>query len=142
MKECQLLQMNQQLMTLQTKKSSYTGGAHNIQETIFLTYDLQKKKLLDINALFKTEFQADFKNHIIEHLKSQFDNNQNKTLAEMGFIVSEEDFPIKGNFYVTESALHIHYNPYEIGPYSTGDIHLKIPLKDIQKWLRAVRSGS
>jgi len=53
----------------------------------------------------------------------------------MGFLVNEEEFPIKGNFYVTESALHIHFNPYEIAPYSTGDIHLKIPLQDIQKWL-------
>ena len=58
-----------------------------------------------------------------------------ENLSENGFMFQNDIFSLPKNIGFDQNYLILLYNPYEIAPYSTGILEVKIPLSEVNHWL-------
>ena len=98
----------------------YGGGAHGGMGSYFKTVDLKQQKIVqlqDIVDVNKVKWQPILIKHVDKELL--FDENIN----------------INRNFYFDKSSITFVYNQYEIGPYSSSIIEIKVPFSDLKQAL-------
>jgi hypothetical protein len=57
-------------------------------------------------------------------------------LIDQGYDFSDEDFKVNENFDITTESFYWQYNSYEIAPYSMGAPSVKVPMKELEKYLK------
>ncbi len=109
------------------KNYYYTGGVHGV---IFeSTYNFFNGHPIALKDLFKEE--VNYKNL----LKSKIEEiiiDEDPSLFYREIKIPEEEF----TFYLTKDNLVILFNPYDIGPFSSGIPKFYIPLTDIKVFLK------
>lgn len=112
---------------------TYTGGAHGNEGIISLFFNLENGKKITQKDLFldyegfKKIAEKDFRNSA--NLTSTDNINKN------GNIFKDNQFNLPENIIVTQNEIILHYNKYEIAPYSSGSTILKFPMKSFKKYL-------
>lgn len=125
---------NEQLLAFCMETYSYTGGAHGYGSSHYLLFDRSNGKLIAREELIKDEegFTALAEMKFREHYATDKDG----PLNEQGFMFEDDRFHLPDNIGYTAGGLKLIYNPYEIAPYSDGQITIEIPYDEVNVFLR------
>lgn len=125
--DARVLELTENLVTYQVVESSYLGGAHpNVASRTF-TFDLAKDKILTISDLIAQHKIDDFKVAVSKQLAEQLE----MTPAALDDMLLVKPFTISSTIYCADGYIYVHYNPYELLPYSFGTIDVQIsPLEN------------
>ena len=116
---------------------TYQGGAHDIRydKVIYYGLDDHKKKTLDDIISNKQEFLE--KISIIA--KHQLLNEKKELIYEDSYLFQDGLDPIDKNYqYLVfdQDSLKIIFPPYQVGPWSSGEINATIPYLDIARLMK------
>jgi hypothetical protein len=115
--------------TLSIVESSYTGGAHPNTRTRLASFDLVDGRLLAADEL--THDPAALVGLIEARLRIVLDVGPDGDLASAGLWLGDGGLALPENMGVVTEGLAVHWNPYEIAPYSMGPIDVVIPVADL-----------
>lgn len=101
----------------------YSGGAHGNWSKMYKTYDKDSKKLITYYDFFDYDAMDVLKGIILKKVEEKKVNS------------FKEEFYVTDNVYFTDKGISFNYNPYEIAPYSEGDIHIFVAYSEIPKKL-------
>jgi hypothetical protein len=109
------------------------GGAHGMLTRRYYVIDLESQKLLKIDD-FIDDYQGDMMRELIyEELRHYSGLKRNQSLSEGIYLNDEPELTF--NFYINEEGFGLHWDPYEIAPYSEGAIKIMLPWKRIRPML-------
>lgn len=116
--------INMSYVVYGTSRYVFSGGAHGMSTTSYLTYDLKNGQLLDR----ANTFVAGSEGKLLEAIKNSLmqDNNVDSVdrLSECGYF--PDQIFVTDNFYLDRYDIVFHYNPYDIAPYSTGSVNVRV----------------
>jgi hypothetical protein len=117
-------------IVIERELETYSGGAHGMRYKQYYVIDLESLKRIGIDDMFR-DYQGDNVRAIVyRELRRYSGLNEDQPLSEGIFF---DDAPeLTSNFYVTERGLGLHWNPYEIAPYSEGYIDIILPWRTIR----------
>ncbi len=115
----------------------YSGGAHDIRFDRIYYYDLEMGKevaledLLTLNSNFYVEIQK----YALEELKKEKEDliYEDEKLFLDGLQPDSLHFRY---FMFNEDKLQLLFPPYQVGPWSSGEINVFIPYQNIAKYLK------
>jgi len=117
-------------IVIERTKETYMGGAHGMLTKRYYVIDLEAQKLLRIDDFFK-DYQGDIMRGLIyDELRKYSHLEKNQPLSEGIFF--SEDPELTFNFFINEEGFGLHWDPYEIAPYSEGEIQIILPWKKIR----------
>jgi hypothetical protein len=111
----------------------FTGGAHGNFYSIGYNIDLSDGKLITLADIIQKD---SFDLLSWECEQAILDTFQVNSLSEAGLFEDEINIMPDQDFYIIPGALVLQFDPYEIGPFSMGEINVTIPfykIKDILK---------
>ena len=127
-----IYRQTEDLISIGVTTEVFSGGAHGYKNLTFLNFDPETGEKLSADDLFEPQFTALAEEKFREAQQIPAGENINST----GYWFENDTFQLPENIGFSEEAVILVYNPYEVGPYATGDIYLEIPLKDAQPFLR------
>lgn len=114
----------------------FLGGAHGINNRLFLNFDVQTGRLLTEADVF-----VDGADEAITHLLLLNLVRQNDDLSLISDVEAsdyeKESIRPNGNFYFAPEGVVYVFNPYEIGPYYLGETNICIPVEEIKPYVNA-----
>lgn len=111
---------------------SYTGGAHYNREDKAYYYNPKTGKKITLENFLESDKLADLSNLAYYYtIKYYKDNNliYDEDWIKEGTSANIENFSY---FNITQDGLSLLFVPYQIGPYSDGEIKILIPEKDLE----------
>ncbi|MDR3327748.1 MAG: RsiV family protein [Prevotellaceae bacterium] len=112
--------------------SLYAGGAHAINTITNFVFDLKTGKRLTQGDIFTENYKDALNLQFIEILRDTLNYPDNDTY-DFGAFMPNWNFAVpEGNFIFIPDTLVYIFNPYEIAPYSSGKIEVKIPYQKIK----------
>ena len=113
------------LLCYATQTYSYTGGAHGLTTLHYSVFDLATLSVVTLADLFLPEALEEVSTLVRGQLMSDYDCT---TLEGLGdYFFDPATIEATENFYVDATGVHWEYDPYEIGPYSTGIVTVALP---------------
>lgn len=108
--------------------NSFTGGAHGSYGTLGYNYDVKTGKKLLVSDIFSdmTEFQNKVEEKLYENYESEafFENG----IKDYFDSADEENI----TFSLGYEGMTVIFNPYEIGPYASGEFMVNITYDEIK----------
>ena len=126
-----VLEFSDRMITYQITESAYLGGAHPNTTSRSITYDFANSTLLSPANVIKSESLADFTAIAKRNLAAQL----NMTETELDQALMVEKFALSNDLYIADRAIYIHYNPYEILPYSVGTVDVMVSPYEVRDML-------
>ena len=116
--------------TLILSSYAYTGGAHGNWGTSFIHIDRKSGKELSLEDFFVDINQL---NDIAEpFFRKEYDLSPEEDLEQAGYWFEDAVFSVNNNFAFEGKDLVFLYGLYEIAPYASGTLELRIPLKEVE----------
>jgi hypothetical protein len=120
-------------IVIERTKETYTGGAHGMLTKRYYVLDLESQKLLKIDD-FLSDYQGDrMRDLIYDELRKYSGLKNDQPLSEGIYLNDEPELTF--NFFINDEGLGLHWDPYEIAPYSEGAIQIMLPWKKIRPLL-------
>lgn len=107
--------------------SSYTGGAHGFTDVELGVFSVSRLEGLELADVFNYNNLQTVNQLIRETLVKNYDCESLDDLAQNGLFFSPEEIEATENFQVDENGITWIYDPYEIAPYSTGEVSVCLP---------------
>ena len=111
---------------------SYTGGAHYNREDKAYYYNPKTGKKITLENFLESDKLADLSNlayyYTIKYYKDK-DLEYDEEWIKEGTSANIENFSY---FNITQDGLSLLFVPYQVGPYSDGEIKILIPEKDLE----------
>ena len=107
----------------------YTGGAHGNYFAVGYNIRMSDGKNLTLKNIIKPD---SFDILADECEQAILEAYEAKSLLDAGLFENELAIEPDQDFYITPTALVIQFDPYEIGPYSMGEIIAEIPFEKIR----------
>ncbi|MEO9475901.1 MAG: DUF3298 domain-containing protein [Cyclobacteriaceae bacterium] len=104
---------------------TYSGGAHNLTETIYSNISTKGKEINKLSSFFRDR-QA-IKVMAEELFRDQKNIDADKSLSSAGYLFDKDNFELTDNFGFSDKGLVFYYNSYEIAAYSEGPTRIIIP---------------
>lgn len=117
-------ELNEQTVTYQIYNYSFTGGAHPNWSYAPFTYDLLSGKVLTFDSLFKPGSEEALLPLIEEALANQLGVSSPAKLGNAG-VFTDQMF-VSHSVFISDGQIVFHYNPYDIGPYSMGQVDVAL----------------
>jgi hypothetical protein len=112
----------------------YTGGAHGMHTRQYYVIDAGRPGLLGLEDFFRDPRDPELRRLIYEALRSYYGLAERMPLSE-GIFFEDEPEP-SGNFFIGEEGLGFHWDPYEIAPYSAGQVEISLPWNTVKPLLK------
>lgn len=113
----------------------YEGGAHGIQQTFTMNFDIKTGNLVKLTDIFVQGFERRLNDILFKALERKTETNGILDLQDKGYLCTTDIYP-SDNFIMKENSISFIYNVYEIAPYSQGMTELEIPYSDINDLLK------
>ena len=117
----------EKLATFAIRYYSYTGGAHGLGGSEYLTVDMTTHKVLTLSDIIDQKKLPE-----VKELLWSFYTNFGSTKDEDAF-TKKTDFDVSENFYLAHDGIHFIYHEYEIASYAAGEQDLVIPWVWLQR---------
>jgi hypothetical protein len=127
-----ILENNNNSLSLVLNTDIYTGGAHPLNEVRILTFNPDSGKKVIFSDILNDE--KSLKSLIVREFRRKRNLSDAVNLTDEGFYSNE--WPLPNNFALLTQGLYIVYNAYEIGPYVLGKTELLIPIDAIKPLLK------
>ena len=116
----------------QLRVSSYSGGAHGSDETSFGVFELKSRSRVELEDVFSSNNLP----QVNELLRLTLAKNNGcetvEDLAQKGLFFSPSDIEISTNFAVSADGMTWQFAPYEIAPFSTGEVTVTLPWSELR----------
>ncbi|MCH9661333.1 MAG: DUF3298 and DUF4163 domain-containing protein [Bacteroidetes bacterium] len=123
------------LLSIETQRFLYTGGAHGYGEISYLNVDPTSGKEIETHALFKDYLGFIEEAEMAFRKENEIPSEKNINIT--GFWFENNQFQLPKSVGVTQDHIILVYNPYEIAPYAEGAIELKLPLEKVKAYLNS-----
>ena len=123
------------IVSIKVEKYAFTGGAHGISMTEFVVCDLNLRKRLELNDIFKEGARENLDALLDKKLRRLNGITPEEKLNEAGFFVDKME--ATENFYINKDGIGFFYNIYHIAPYSSGTTELLVPFREIKDLFRS-----
>lgn len=109
----------------------FAGGAHGLETTTFMTFDLANGTQITQSDVFVAGFETAVKQLLVKKLQEYF-------LARGSDVNNlwTDQITANDNFLITENGFKYWFNPYEIAPYSEGASCVTLSFEELNPWLR------
>lgn len=124
---------NEQYITLAHYTFIYSGGAHGNYATRVATFSKQTGKQIQLTDLLRAEGIKQLPALLDQVARLQYSIKNTRPLDENGFLV-KKILPTP-NLYITGTGIVFQYAPYEIKPFSDGEVSLSIPFAAMKLYL-------
>ena len=121
--------LNEDYLCYQYDIHLYAGGTHPSETTFYLVFDTKTGKKLTEEDIFILDGKENFRKILTEILSDSTLYPENKTF-------DLEGLKLNGNFSFEQDILIYTFNQYEIAPYSSGKIDVKIPYEKVKEILK------
>ncbi len=111
----------------------YTGGAHGNYYAVGYNFNLADGQLISLKDLIKDDSFDLLSLECEEVILNEYKSN---SLFDAGLFENEINILPDQDFYITPDALVLQFDPYEIAPYSMGEITAEIPFERIKDLLK------
>lgn len=122
---------NKHLVCLKSNVYKFTAGAHGYASTSYFNFK-PSGECYSPQELFTD------KNNFIKVAERYFRKSQNiegVSINDNGYWFEDDVFDLPQNIGFVKDTLILHYNPYEIAPYATGETIVKIPVKEVKQYI-------
>lgn len=120
-----MLFLSKKILSLGIENYNYSGGAHPNTYSVYLNYNLETGKKIELKDLVKD------KKALEKLARSAFLKAKGIQDSKAG-IGSDGVFQFPENFGITGEGLYFFYNPYEAGPYAAGSLDFVLPWKMLE----------
>ena len=117
----------EKLATFAIRYYSYTGGAHGLGGSEYLTIDMTTHKVLTLSDIIEQKKLPE-----VKELLWSFYTDYGRIKDEDAF-TKKTDFDVSKNFYLAHDGIHFIYHEYEIASYAEGEQDLVIPWAWLQR---------
>ena len=117
----------EKLATFAIRYYSYTGGAHGLGGSEYLTIDMTTHKVLTLSDIIDQKKLPE-----VKELLWRFYTDSGRIKDEDAF-TKKTDFDVSKNFYLAHDGIHFIYHEYEIASYAAGEQDLVIPWVWLQR---------
>jgi hypothetical protein len=118
-----ILQQNTKALCLSIDSYTFLGGAHGNGHSDFQTFDISTGKKIDLASLISDKEK--FMSLLDAEFRKEYELEAGTSLIDAGF--DTDELPLPDNMGLGEDGLMMHYNTYEIAPYSGGPSSVVIP---------------
>lgn len=125
------------LLCYQVRISSYTGGAHGNTKTYNGVFDLNQQEALTLERIFEEHSLEELNSQLRQQLALQYGCGSVEELAEKTAFFAPTEIEATDNYFVSDSCISWLFDPYDIAPYSEGEITISLPWDKVQPLLRA-----
>lgn len=115
--------------TISVSETAYTGGAHPNQRRRLVSFDVLSGQLLGADDL--TRDPGALAALVERQLRSDHGLGPDDDLAAAGFWISDEGLRVPDNLGIVAEGLLVHWDPYEIAPYSMGPVDVTVPAAEL-----------
>ncbi|ANF81031.1 hypothetical protein A3K93_01710 [Acinetobacter sp. NCu2D-2] len=129
-----ILNADQPLATVVMNSSQYLGGAHGSSAQSYYNFDLETKKLVQLDDILAAKQKANLQAKAYEAFKNWVIDS--KLATDVAEYEQAWKFSLTDNFYLSKQGLVLQYAEYEIGPYVVGLPRLVIPYDQLQGILK------
>ncbi|MFV8368923.1 DUF3298 domain-containing protein [Flavobacterium sp. LB2R40] len=128
-----VLYQSENVLNIEIKHYTYTGGAHGYQGLRSLIFDPSTGKSLANEELFsdKEAFTA----FVEKKFRTKYKIPANKSINATGLMFEKEKFQLPQNIFYTDKGLLLYYNSYEAASYADGPKEILLPYKEIEAYL-------
>jgi len=121
----------QDRVVLERNFDTFSGGAHGLNTKRYYVLDMDERRQLRIND-FLAYYQEDkrVRDIIYFELGKYSGLKSGQKLSEGIFFSNEPELSF--NFFITNEGLGLHWDPYQIAPYSHGNIEIIVPWQVIR----------
>lgn len=126
---------NEETITFANYVYKYEGGAHGNYSTALLNVDKTAGRKLSLEEVLSPEGIKALPDLLDTAARKQFRIKNNNPLEGNGFFVNTLE-PGE-NFYITPTGMGFYFSPYEIKPFSDGEINLFVPKESLKDyWIK------
>jgi hypothetical protein len=111
----------------------YTGGAHGMYTTRVATYDLKRRRPLTPDDVLLPGYNKAVSQALGQAVRTKYNLPASSPLTAVLF---ENRVAPNGNFGLTHKGIFFVYAPYEIAPYSEGELTLFVAFDNIKEYVR------
>ncbi len=126
---------DKQILSYELDRSTFAGGAHGMDITQYLTFDLKTGDLISERDIFEDGYEARLSTLMRQQIMKDNGFESEEQMLNNGFFMAENINPNE-NFCVSDSGITYIFNPYEIGAYYLGQTEVTIPYKSIRSVLK------
>lgn len=131
------VRLDQSILSLFGTEISYTGSPRSASTAVSVTYDLSSGSALALKEVLIPNYSAEALCSLIVEALSQYaqegllSRDYKDIITDMFFTNRPVD-----TWYLSGTGLCFYFNPYEIGPYSSGTIIAEIPYEKLGNFMR------
>lgn len=119
------------ILSYELDRYSFAGGAHGMEATQFLVFDLKTGNKLKERDIFEEGFEPKLADMLKKQIMFENGFESEEQMLMNGYFSAENIVP-NGNFSVSEEGITYLFNPYEIGAYALGATEVTIPFAKIK----------
>ncbi len=108
---------------------SYTGGAHGNHQTQYVNMNLRTGQILTLDHIFSEGYKKPLSEALERAARRTFKIPADQALTE---VLTVEILQPTENFVLTNKGILFSYPPYELGPYSLGQVDLFVPFEEVK----------
>lgn len=108
-------------LTVNYNGYGYGGGAHGYGYDLYKTVDLKNQSIIQLSDIVD-EAKIKWQPILLKHVDKE--------------MLFDENITANRNFYFDHQSITFIYNQYEIGPYVSGIIEIKVPFSEIKQALQ------
>lgn len=125
------------LLSYQVRVYSYTGGAHGFTRTFNGVFDINQRQTLHLSHIFDDYSLPDLNNLL--RIKLAKDNGcaTVEELTERQIFFSPAEIEATENFYVCDSCINWQFDPYDIAPFSTGEVNISLTWDEVYPLMKS-----
>jgi hypothetical protein len=109
---------------------TYLGGAHGLETKTYYVVDLDELRLIKVDDIFGNFQGNNIRELVYTELRKYGNLEPGQPLSEGIFDKDEPELSF--NFFFTDEGLGLHWDPYQIAPFSEGSIEIILPWRSIR----------
>ena len=125
--------MSENIINIEIKHYTYTGGAHGYQGQRSLLFDSNTGKTILQHQLFKD--RNAFKAFAEKKFRTKYKIPEKGSINQTGLLFEDDTFLLPQNIFYTDKGLLLFYNPYEAASYADRTKELLLSYKEISDYL-------
>jgi hypothetical protein len=124
--------LNESYLSLVLNHYEFTGGAHGNFYSMGYTFDLKSGDLITLDEIIKANSIPEITKLCERKLLEMYES---PSISETGIFEDYIELTVEQDFHLLPNALVFQFDPYEIAPYSMGNIEIILPYEEINNYL-------
>ena len=131
----EITRLDAKVLSVKVNSYDYEGGAHGYGAEWGTTIDLKNGAELALSQL--AEDTPGFMNKVLEMVLEDLSGRQEEDELFDAYESYVEQHIEETSWYLDVAGIVLVYTPYEIGPYSSGNIAVRVPYEEIAEYMKA-----